>query len=118
MNKTAEQNALMRTVLNDAEASLRMGNMQRAMHVIFVWSQRREYLLAGVETWESQEIGPVDPRNYALPDFMVSGDPPPLMDVLDDHIEATAPVVVPMDVAAAPGPDVEHVTWAHAVPQK
>lgn len=121
------QQGVMRQVLDDAEASLRMGNVQRAMHVIFVWAQRKDYLLAGSESWEDQNIGPIDPVNYALPDFMVNREPrPSLNDVLDDHIDNPArplvpetlakPIVAPPDVLAALGDDEAFV--AHAVPER
>lgn len=49
---------LLLEILDDAELSLRMGNFNRMSKVIFVWSQRREHLLAGEETWADQRIGP------------------------------------------------------------
>lgn len=58
MNLTQE-NQLLYTVLADAEASLRMGNINRMSKVVFVWSQRRDHLLAGEETWADQRIGPL-----------------------------------------------------------
>lgn len=50
---------LLLEVLDDAESSLRMGNFKRMSKVIFVWSQRRDHLLAGEETWADQNIGPL-----------------------------------------------------------
>jgi hypothetical protein len=47
---------LLHQVLDDAEEALRLGDMERMHKVIFVWSQRREHLLAGEETWEDQHI--------------------------------------------------------------
>lgn len=47
---------LLHQVLDDAEESLRLGDYERMHKVIFVWSQRREHLLAGEETWEDQHI--------------------------------------------------------------
>jgi hypothetical protein len=47
---------LLHQVLDDAEESLRLGDFERMHKVIFVWSQRREHLLAGEETWEDQHI--------------------------------------------------------------
>jgi hypothetical protein len=48
--------ALMHQVLDAAEDALRAGDTERLTKVIFVWSQRREYLLAGEETWEDQHV--------------------------------------------------------------
>jgi hypothetical protein len=47
---------LLHQVLDDAEEALRLGDYERMTKVIFVWSQRREHLLAGEETWEDQHI--------------------------------------------------------------
>jgi hypothetical protein len=47
---------LLHTVLDTAEEALRMGDHERVIKVIFVWSQRREHLLAGDETWEDQHV--------------------------------------------------------------
>ena len=47
---------LMHTVLDDAEDALRLGDVERMTKIIFVWSQRREYLLAGEEKWEDEHI--------------------------------------------------------------
>jgi hypothetical protein len=47
---------LLHQVLDDAEEALRLGDMERMTKVIFVWSQRREHLLAGEEMWEDQHI--------------------------------------------------------------
>ena len=48
--------ALMHKVLDAAENALRAGDIEKLTKVIFVWSQRREYLLAGDETWEDQHV--------------------------------------------------------------
>jgi len=48
--------ALLHQVLDAAEEALRLGDIERMTKVIFVWSQRREHLLAGEETWEDQHI--------------------------------------------------------------
>lgn len=48
--------AIMHQVLDDAEEALRLGDHERVLKVVFVWSQRREHLLAGEETWEAQHI--------------------------------------------------------------
>jgi len=47
---------LLHQVLDAAEEALRLGDSERLHKVIFVWSQRREHLLAGEETWEDQHI--------------------------------------------------------------
>lgn len=47
---------LMHQVLDAAEDALRVGDTQRVLQIIFVWSQRREHLLAGEETWEDQHV--------------------------------------------------------------
>jgi len=47
---------LLHQVLDEAEMALRLGDIERMTKVIFVWSQRREHLLAGEETWEDQHI--------------------------------------------------------------
>lgn len=44
-------------VLDDVELSVRMGDIERLHKVAFVWSQRRDYLLTGRETWDDQRIG-------------------------------------------------------------
>lgn len=51
------ESVVMRQVLDDAEASLRLSNFNRLAKVIFVWSQRKDHLLAGEETWADQRIG-------------------------------------------------------------
>jgi len=48
--------ALMHQVLDAAEDALRAGDIEKLTKVIFVWAQRREYLLAGDETWEDQHV--------------------------------------------------------------
>jgi hypothetical protein len=47
---------LLHQVLDAAEEALRLGDHERVIKIIFVWSQRREHLLAGEETWEDQHI--------------------------------------------------------------
>lgn len=62
-----QENILLRTVLDDAERSLRLSNFDRMSKVIFVWSQRRDHLLAGEETWADQKIGPAKfPRGLGV----------------------------------------------------
>jgi hypothetical protein len=52
----ADRAALLHQVLNTAEDALRAGDTDKVIKTIFVWSQRREYLLAGEETWEDQHV--------------------------------------------------------------
>jgi hypothetical protein len=47
---------LLHQVLNDAEEALRLGDHEKVLKIIFVWSQRREHLLAGEERWEDQHV--------------------------------------------------------------
>ena len=47
-----DRTMLMRRVLDDAESALRMGDFEHMHKVIFVWSQRKEHLLAGEESWD------------------------------------------------------------------
>ena len=47
---------LLHQVLDAAEEAMRVGDLERLYRVILVWSQRREHLLAGEETWEDQHI--------------------------------------------------------------
>jgi hypothetical protein len=47
---------LLHQVLDDAEEALRLGDSARVCKIVFVWSQRREYLLAGEERWEDEHI--------------------------------------------------------------
>jgi hypothetical protein len=48
--------AILHQVLDAAEDALRLGEHERVLKIIFVWSQRREHLLAGEETWEDQHV--------------------------------------------------------------
>lgn len=47
---------LLHQVLDAAEEAMRVGDLERLYRVIFVWSQRREHLLAGEESWESEDV--------------------------------------------------------------
>lgn len=46
-------------VLDDIEASVRVSDFDRLAKCAFVWSQRRDHILDGEETWEDQRIGPL-----------------------------------------------------------
>lgn len=51
-----DRETVMLDVLNDLESSVRMGDLPRCSFIAFVWSQRRDHLLAGEETWADQRI--------------------------------------------------------------
>lgn len=43
--------------LDDADLAMRIGDPYRLHKIGFVWSQRRDHILAGEETWADQHIG-------------------------------------------------------------
>lgn len=47
---------LLHQVLDTAEGALRVGDHEKILKTILVWSQRREHLLAGEEKWEDEHV--------------------------------------------------------------
>lgn len=52
---------VMAAVLADAEASLRAGRLDRALLVLAVWTQARDALLSGEQTWAQQPLPALEP---------------------------------------------------------
>jgi hypothetical protein len=48
--------------LNDLEAALRLGDEMRVCEGVFIWSQHKDEILAGNETWADQKFDPAFPR--------------------------------------------------------
>lgn len=61
MAEAAEEISRLReavAALDDADASLRFSDINRALTVAFIWGQRRERILNGEETWADQNLRP------------------------------------------------------------
>lgn len=52
--------------LHDLENALRLGNTFAVHQGVFIWSQRRDAILAGEETWAEQRFDPTRKPGFVI----------------------------------------------------